>query len=51
MNHATEIYSVEINSGEMKQLTHVNDATYASIGSSKTERRFVRTTDGRIGLC
>ena len=47
MNHAAEIYSVEINSGEMKQLTHINDAVYASIGSCKTERRFVKTTDGK----
>jgi dipeptidyl aminopeptidase/acylaminoacyl peptidase len=47
MNHAAEIYSVDINSGSMKQLTHVNDATYASIGSCKTERRFVKTTDGK----
>jgi len=47
MNHATEIYTVDISSGEMKQLTHVNDAAYASIGSCKTERRFVKTTDGK----
>ena len=47
MNHATELYSVDINSGDMKQLTHVNDATYNSIGLCKTERRFVRTTDGK----
>ncbi|MDZ4794664.1 MAG: S9 family peptidase [Bacteroidota bacterium] len=47
MNHAAEIYSVDINSGNMQQLTHVNDATYASIGSCKTERRFVKTTDGK----
>ena len=47
MNHAAEIYSVDISSGNMKQLTHVNDATYASIGSCKTERRFVKTTDGK----
>lgn len=47
MNHAAEIYSVEINTGNMKQLTHVNDAAYASIGACKTERRFVKTTDGK----
>ena len=47
MNHAAEIYSVDISSGDMKQLTHVNDATYASIGSCKTERHFVKTTDGK----
>jgi len=47
MNHATEIYTVDISSGEMKQLSHVNDATYASIGMCKTEKRFVKTTDGK----
>ena len=46
-NHATEIYSVDIASGTMKQLTHVNDATYATIGMSRSERRTVRTTDGK----
>ena len=47
MNHATELYSVEINTGEMKQITHVNDDVYNSIGMCKTERRFVKTTDGK----
>ena len=45
MNHAAELYSVDIANGSMKQLTHVNDASYASIGQCKTERRFVTTTD------
>jgi dipeptidyl aminopeptidase/acylaminoacyl peptidase len=47
MNHAAEIYSVDISTGNMAQLTHVNDETYASLGLSKTERRFVKTTDGK----
>jgi len=47
MNHAAEIYSVDIAAGNMAQLTHVNDDTYASLGMSKTERRFVKTTDGK----
>ncbi|MBK8608584.1 MAG: S9 family peptidase [Chitinophagaceae bacterium] len=47
MNHAAEIYTVNSANGEMAQLTHVNDETYASIGLSKTERRFVKTTDGK----
>lgn len=46
-NHAAELYSVDINSGEMKQLTHVNDAVYNSIGLCKSVRRFVRTTDNK----
>jgi dipeptidyl aminopeptidase/acylaminoacyl peptidase len=47
MNHSSELYSVDIVTGSMKQLTHVNDAVYASLGMSKTERRFVKTTDGK----
>jgi len=47
MNHAAELYTVDITSGKMQQLTHVNDATYATLGMSKTERRFVKTTDGK----
>jgi dipeptidyl aminopeptidase/acylaminoacyl peptidase len=40
MNHAVELYSVNISSGEMKQLTHVNDPIYNSIGMCKTERKW-----------
>ena len=47
MNHATEIYTVNTANGNMAQLTHVNDETYASLAMSKTERRFVKTTDGK----
>ncbi len=47
MNHAVELYTVNTTNGEMKQLTHVNDAVYANLGMSKTERRFVKTTDGK----
>ncbi len=47
MNHATELYTLDLTTGTMKQLTHVNDAVYASIGMCRTERRFVKTTDGK----
>ncbi len=47
MNHAAELFSVDIDNGSMKQLTHVNDATYATLGMSKTERRMIKTTDGK----
>jgi dipeptidyl aminopeptidase/acylaminoacyl peptidase len=47
MNHAAEIYTVDLSNGSMAQLTHVNDATYATLGMSRTERRFVKTTDGK----
>lgn len=47
MNHAAEIYSVDLASGTMKQLTHVNDEMNSNLAQCKTERRFVTTTDGK----
>ena len=47
MNHAAEIYTVDLTNGNMKQLSHVNDETYNSIQLNKTERRMVKTTDGK----
>ena len=47
MNHAAELYSVDITNGSIRQLTHVNDATNNSLAQCKTERRFVTTTDGK----
>jgi dipeptidyl aminopeptidase/acylaminoacyl peptidase len=47
MNHAAELYTVDIESGDMKQLTHVNDDVYANLGVCKTERKWVTTTDGK----
>ncbi len=47
MNHAAELFTVDIVSGEMKPLTHVNDAAYAGIALSKTERRMIKTTDDK----
>jgi dipeptidyl aminopeptidase/acylaminoacyl peptidase len=45
MNHATELYAVNLANGQLSQLTHVNDTFYNSIKLSRTERRFVTTTD------
>ncbi len=47
MNHAAELFSIDLTDGSMKQITHVNDTTYHSIDLSKIERRYFRTTDGR----
>lgn len=47
MNHAAEIYSVDLNTGTMKQLSHVNDEIYNTVALSKTERRYIATTDGQ----
>lgn len=47
MNHAAEIYIVDLTTGAMKQLTHENDANYSTISLSKIEKRFVTTSDGQ----
>lgn len=47
MNHAAEIYTLDLSTNALTQLTHVNDAAYNNIGMCKTERRFVTTTDGK----
>ncbi len=47
MNHAPEIYSIDLSNGSMKQLSHVNDAAYSQIKMSKIERKYITTTDGQ----
>ena len=47
MNHAAEIYTLNLKSGEMNQLSHVNDKAYEEIKLSKVEKRMVPTTDGK----
>ncbi len=46
MNHANEIYSVNIPTGTMRQLTNENGEAYSKIKMSKTELKMVKTTDG-----
>lgn len=47
MNHAAEIYKVDLPTGKMQQLSHVNDEAYSHIAMSKVERRYVTTTDNQ----
>lgn len=47
MNHANEIYSYDLKKKDWKQITTVNDKAYSSIALSKTEKRYVTTTDGK----
>ena len=47
MNHAAEIFSYNLKKNTWKQLTNVNTATYSTLALSKTERRYVTTTDGK----
>lgn len=47
MNHAGEIYSFNLKDQSFKQLSHINDALYASLDLPKVEKRNVTTTDGK----
>lgn len=47
MNHATEIYAYDLKKKAWQKLSNVNDALYANVAMSKTEKRYVTTTDGK----
>ncbi|MGZ4049808.1 MAG: S9 family peptidase, partial [Bacteroidia bacterium] len=46
-DHAAEVYTVDLLSGFVIQLSHVNDDKYKKINMSKVEKRYVKTTDGQ----
>ena len=47
MNHASEIYSYDLAKKSWKQITNINTETYSKLALSKTEKRYVTTTDGK----
>lgn len=47
MNHAAEIFTVDLRNGKMAQLTHVNKEFYDEIQMSRVEKRMIPTTDGK----
>lgn len=47
MNHAAEIFSVDKKTGAMQQLSFENKQLYSGITPSKTERRIIKTNDGK----
>ena len=47
MNHAAELYTFNLKSKALTQLTKVNDEAYKTVAVSKTEKRMVTTTDGK----
>lgn len=47
MNHANELYTLDLTSGSLTQLTHINDSINDKIPSCKTEKRYVATTDNK----
>lgn len=46
-NRAAEIFKVNLATGKLMQLTHVNDDIYKNIVPSQTERRWIKTTDNK----
>jgi dipeptidyl aminopeptidase/acylaminoacyl peptidase len=46
MNHASELYTVDLANGTMKPLTHVNDNAYSNINMSTVSSRITKATDG-----
>lgn len=47
MNHATEVFSVNLKNSAATQLTHINDEIYSGIKLSKVEARQIPTSDGK----
>ncbi|MGG5578176.1 S9 family peptidase [Myroides sp. C15-4] len=46
-NHATEVFSYDLKKKTWNQLTKVNDDIYSKIALSKSEKRIVKTVDGK----
>jgi len=47
MNHAAELFKVNLSNGSLTQLTNVNGEYYNEVTMSKIEKRYVETTDGK----
>ncbi|MDR2222264.1 MAG: S9 family peptidase [Flavobacteriaceae bacterium] len=47
LNHATEVYTYDMKKKTWNQITKVNDEAYSKIAMSNTEKRIVKTVDGK----
>lgn len=47
MNHAAELFKINLSNGSLTQLTNVNGEFYNDMSLSKIEKRYVPTTDGK----
>ena len=47
MNHAAEIYSFALSEKKWNQISNINTEIYSKLSLSRTEKRFVTTTDGK----
>jgi dipeptidyl aminopeptidase/acylaminoacyl peptidase len=50
MNHANEVFSIDLASGTFTQLTFTNKKAYDNIHMGNIEKRWVKTTDGKKEL-
>ena len=50
MNHASEIYKVDIATGAFTALTTINKSVYDNLSMGKIEKRWVKTTDNKQEL-
>ena len=47
ITHATELFEVDVKSGNLAQISNVNQEIYDNIPFGKVEKRWVKTTDGK----
>lgn len=47
MNHALDIYTFDLKTKKLRQLTTENEAMYKNIAKCRTEKRYITTTDGK----
>ncbi|MDR2231939.1 MAG: S9 family peptidase [Tannerella sp.] len=47
IDRATELFDIDVNTGQLSQATNINGAIYENIPMGKVEKRMVRTTDGK----
>jgi dipeptidyl aminopeptidase/acylaminoacyl peptidase len=47
INHASEIFSVNLKNGELKPVTEANKNMYAKLAQGKSELKMVKTSDGK----
>lgn len=48
INHNADLFSVDIRSGKMKQVSDINHENYAHIIPGRSELKMVKTTDGKM---
>lgn len=47
MNHAAELFAIDIVSGNATQLTHINTAIYEKLKMPIVQKKWIKTTDGK----